>query len=95
MHPLLSCLLIVLNSPLDGYGVLGATVIIVVTKCLASLASCPSSRWMCDGVGVCGKRWLGFVTGIPWVGYFHTIPVPIVTVPVTGAGTHRTHSAAV
>ena len=33
---------------------------------------------------------LGFVTGTPWVGIFHTIPVPAITIPVTGTGTYHT-----
>jgi hypothetical protein len=28
--------------------------------------------------------------GNPWVGKSHTVPVPTVTAPVMGAGTHRT-----
>ena len=38
---------------------------------------------------------LGFVTGNPRVGKCHTVPVPAVTAPVTGAGTHRTRLATV
>jgi hypothetical protein len=38
---------------------------------------------------------VGFVTGIPRVGIFHTVPVPANTVPVTGTGTYRTRICAV
>ena len=38
---------------------------------------------------------IGFVTGNPRVGKCHTVPVPAVTAPVTGAGTHRTRLATV
>jgi hypothetical protein len=38
---------------------------------------------------------LGFVTGIPRVGNFNTVPAPVYTVPVLGTGTYRTRSAAV
>jgi hypothetical protein len=38
---------------------------------------------------------VGFGTGIPRVGNFNTVPVPVYTVPVSGTGTYRTVSAAV
>ena len=38
---------------------------------------------------------LGFVTGNPRVGNFHTVPAPVYTVPISGTGTYRTRSAAV
>ena len=38
---------------------------------------------------------VGFVTGTPWVGIFHTVPVPANTAPVTGMGTYRTRICAV
>jgi hypothetical protein len=40
-------------------------------------------------------RGLGFGTGIPRVGIFHTVPVPANTVPITGTGTYRTVICAV
>jgi hypothetical protein len=38
---------------------------------------------------------IGFVTGIPRVGNFNTVPAPVYTVPVSGTGTYRTRSATV
>ena len=38
---------------------------------------------------------LGYVTGIPRVRNSNTAPVTVYTVPVSGTGTYRTHSAAV
>ena len=38
---------------------------------------------------------IGYVMGIPQVGNSNTAPVTVYTVPVSGMGTYRTHSAAV
>jgi len=38
---------------------------------------------------------LGFVTGIPRVGIFHTVPIPANTIPIMGTGTYRTRIGAV
>jgi hypothetical protein len=57
-------------------------------------ASAPSQSYRCgeDGSWILDQydRRVGFGTGIPRVGFSHTVPEPVNTVPVAGTGTYPT-----